>query len=96
MLVSDFNYDLPEEAESYIHRIGRAGRAGETGEAISFCSRDELGALYDIEILIKREISEEETEWTIEVTRLEKHKSSRNNNTSRMCTNRRTSMLCSW
>ena len=74
-----FNYDLPEEAESYIHRIGRAGRAGETGEAISFCSRDELGALYDIEILIKREISEEETEWTIEVTRLEKHKSSRNN-----------------
>ena len=35
------NYDLPEEAEVYVHRIGRTGRAGATGIAISFCSQDE-------------------------------------------------------
>ena len=33
-----FNFDLPEESESYVHRIGRTGRAGASGFAISFCS----------------------------------------------------------
>jgi ATP-dependent RNA helicase RhlE len=51
-----FNYDLPNEAEAYIHRIGRTGRAGATGTAISFCSRDERSNLRDIERLLENEI----------------------------------------
>ena len=47
-----FNYDLPSEAETYVHRIGRTGRAGASGQAISFCSNDEYKALRDIEKLL--------------------------------------------
>src|SRR5262249_52646841 len=43
------NYDLPNEAEAYVHRIGRTGRAGAVGTAISFCSAEERGFLHDIE-----------------------------------------------
>ncbi len=47
------NFDLPNVAESYVHRIGRTGRAGAKGQAISFCARDERGLLTDIERLIR-------------------------------------------
>ncbi|MBA2664271.1 MAG: DEAD/DEAH box helicase [Bradymonadaceae bacterium] len=47
-----FNYDLPNEPESYVHRIGRTGRAGRAGAAISFCDASEGGFLRDIEKLI--------------------------------------------
>ncbi len=50
------NYDLPNVAEDYVHRIGRTGRAGATGEAISLVCIDEASYLRDIERLIKREI----------------------------------------
>ncbi len=50
------NYDLPNEPETYVHRIGRTARAGASGDAISFCSPDERALLRDIERLIKREI----------------------------------------
>jgi len=50
------NFDLPEEQESYIHRIGRTARGGEKGEAISFCSALELKLLRDIERLLKQKI----------------------------------------
>ena len=51
-----FNYDLPEDAENYVHRIGRTARAGATGVAISFsCERFCFG-LPDIEAYIKRSI----------------------------------------
>ena len=43
------NYDLPDEAADYIHRIGRTGRAGAIGEAISFVSRDDFKNLCAIE-----------------------------------------------
>jgi ATP-dependent RNA helicase RhlE len=46
------NYDLPNEPESYVHRIGRTGRAGEDGVAISFCDATELEYLRDIQKLI--------------------------------------------
>ncbi len=42
------NFDMPEEAEVYVHRIGRTGRAGATGNAISFCSPDERPLMKDI------------------------------------------------
>ncbi len=51
------NYDLPNEAESYVHRIGRTARAGAEGRALSFCAEDEFGCLRDIEKLIRQEIS---------------------------------------
>jgi len=46
------NYEIPNEAETYIHRIGRTGRAGASGIAISFCDRAEQGYLRDINRLI--------------------------------------------
>ncbi|MFN3258959.1 MAG: DEAD/DEAH box helicase [Pikeienuella sp.] len=46
------NYDLPNEPESYVHRIGRTARAGAEGEAISFCGADERSYLRAIERLI--------------------------------------------
>ncbi|MFJ7937662.1 DEAD/DEAH box helicase [Peribacillus sp. NPDC096622] len=44
-----FNYDVPEDAESYIHRIGRTGRAGENGLAVTFIATKDLQLLSDIE-----------------------------------------------
>lgn len=50
------NFDLPQVAEDYIHRIGRTGRAGSTGKAISLVSKEEIKLLHTIERLIKRKI----------------------------------------
>jgi ATP-dependent RNA helicase RhlE len=50
------NYDVPVEAESYVHRIGRTGRAGATGQAITFCEPAERGALKDIEKLVGKPV----------------------------------------
>ncbi len=51
-----FNYDMPQEPETYVHRIGRSGRAGATGLAISFCDPDEKKMLRAIEALIQKRI----------------------------------------
>jgi len=53
------NYELPNVAEDYVHRIGRTGRAGAEGEAISLVCVDEESFLADIEKLIKRPIARE-------------------------------------
>jgi ATP-dependent RNA helicase RhlE len=50
------NYDLPEEPESYVHRIGRTARAGADGDAVSFCSARERDWLRQIEKLIRKEV----------------------------------------
>jgi ATP-dependent RNA helicase RhlE len=50
------NFDLPNVAESYVHRVGRTGRAGAVGRAISFCDTDERGLLVDIERYIRRRL----------------------------------------
>ena len=47
------NYDLPEDAENYVHRIGRTARAGHKGHAISFATPDQKSDVRDIEKLIK-------------------------------------------
>ena len=51
-----YNYDLPNIADTYIHRIGRTGRAGRSGKAVSFCAPDELEYLRDIEKLLGKSI----------------------------------------
>ena len=50
------NMDVPVEAESYVHRIGRTARAGATGRAITLCGKNDLRLLKDIESLIKMKI----------------------------------------
>lgn len=52
-----FNFELPHEPESYVHRIGRTGRAGATGIAMSLCDSSERPRLRAIEKLIRRPIS---------------------------------------
>ena len=61
------NYELPNEPETYIHRVGRTGRAGLGGIAISFCDYDELDYLKDIEKLTGKAIPREESQWPMEV-----------------------------
>ncbi len=50
------NYELPNVAEDYVHRIGRTGRAGAGGEAISLVGADEAGLLKQIERLLKKSV----------------------------------------
>lgn len=50
------NYNLPNESETYVHRIGRTARAGAPGIAYSFCNTDERSYLVDIERLIRMNI----------------------------------------
>ncbi|HOZ51121.1 MAG TPA: DEAD/DEAH box helicase [Chitinophagaceae bacterium] len=50
------NYDIPNIAETYVHRIGRTGRAGANGTAYSFCDAEEKAFLKDIEKLISKKI----------------------------------------
>ncbi len=53
------NYDLPNEPETYVHRIGRTARAGLGGVAISFCSAEERPWLRGIERLLRRRLPED-------------------------------------
>ncbi|MBT7582390.1 MAG: DEAD/DEAH box helicase, partial [Kordiimonadaceae bacterium] len=54
------NYELPIEAENYVHRVGRTGRAGQSGIAISFCDPSDMRLLKEIEHLIKLPIEVDE------------------------------------
>jgi ATP-dependent RNA helicase RhlE len=53
------NYNLPEDPENYVHRIGRTGRAGRDGISISFCDDSEISLLKSIERFIKLKISKD-------------------------------------
>nr|MBP6314943.1 DEAD/DEAH box helicase [Chitinophagaceae bacterium] len=50
------NYDLPDVAENYVHRVGRTGRGTEKGDAISFCASEERKILDEIETFLDKEI----------------------------------------
>jgi ATP-dependent RNA helicase RhlE len=54
------NYELPNDAESYVHRVGRTARAGATGVALSFCDASEVVMLRGIEKFIRCELSTQE------------------------------------
>ncbi len=51
------NYDMPHEAEDYVHRIGRTGRAGATGTSISFASEEDAFAIPEIEKFLGRSLA---------------------------------------
>ncbi|RMG51797.1 MAG: RNA helicase, partial [Gammaproteobacteria bacterium] len=54
-----FNYDLPQDAEDYVHRIGRTARAGASGKAFSFACEDTAFYLPDIEAYIGQKLPHE-------------------------------------
>ncbi|HXH29887.1 MAG TPA: DEAD/DEAH box helicase [Bacteriovoracaceae bacterium] len=62
------NYDLPIEAESYVHRIGRTARAGKDGSAISFCDETERDALSRIQRTIGKKLPTESFEGVAEAS----------------------------
>jgi ATP-dependent RNA helicase RhlE len=55
------NFDIPNEPETYVHRVGRTGRAGASGVALSLCSADERGFLSAIERLTRQRLERLET-----------------------------------
>ncbi len=54
------NFDLPDDADNYIHRIGRTGRAGAAGVAVSFCDHGERSSLQAIQRLTRQTLAVEE------------------------------------
>ena len=69
------NYDVPTQAEDYVHRIGRTGRAGEQGFAVSFVTRESRRTMSDIEKLIGKNVPLMELEtYELDMTVLEKGK----------------------
>ncbi|KPD24933.1 DEAD/DEAH box helicase [Idiomarina zobellii] len=82
------NFELPQVAEDYVHRIGRTGRAGSEGEAASLVCVDEHKLLRDIEKLTKNEIPKEvvpgfEPDPSIKPEPIQKPRGSRPNNSRR-------------
>ncbi|PHR92533.1 MAG: RNA helicase [Robiginitomaculum sp.] len=60
------NFDLPQVAEAYVHRIGRTARAGASGLAVMFCSDEEMGMLAEIERIIKKNIPVMNADGTVQ------------------------------
>ena len=50
------NYDVPQQPEDYVHRIGRTGRAAQTGDAFTFMSTDEIAMVRTIERMLGQQI----------------------------------------
>jgi len=66
-----FNYDLPQEHEYYVHRIGRTGRNGKSGKAVSFVVGKEIRELHEIEKYAKTKIKLEKAPSSLEVEKIE-------------------------
>ena len=72
------NYDLPESAENYIHRVGRTGRGTQKGQAFSFCSKEEKESLAEIEQNLgkdiqRMEISKSDYRYTLDISDAKAH-----------------------
>ncbi|KJY57260.1 ATP-dependent RNA helicase-like protein [Lactobacillus kimbladii] len=52
-----YNYDIPQDPDSYVHRIGRTGRAGQNGSSITFVTPNEIGYMRTIEQLTKKKMT---------------------------------------
>ena len=69
-----FNYDMPQDVEYYVHRIGRTGRAGKTGKSFSFVSRRELYKVREIEQSCKTKIKQKAIPTAADVTLIKSEK----------------------
>lgn len=72
------NFDLPDNSEDYVHRIGRTGRAGKEGRAISFATPDQKRDVRDIERLMRKDIpltSHKGQSFDVEIVAAPRHKS---------------------
>lgn len=67
-----FNYDLPEDPENYVHRIGRTGRMGKNGRAIAFVTREQGEELTRIETFINTQLYQDEIEGFTAFTPVQK------------------------
>jgi ATP-dependent RNA helicase RhlE len=67
------NYDLPNDPEAYVHRIGRTGRAGSTGTAVAFCDPSEVHQLRDIERLLGKRIDRHPVPQTFDAMHVQPH-----------------------
>lgn len=72
------NYDVPEVAENYIHRVGRTGRGTNKGQAVTFCSTEEKDLLKIIENKLASpihvlDISRDEYEFTVDMSEDKSH-----------------------
>jgi superfamily II DNA/RNA helicase len=67
-----FNFDVPFNAEDYVHRIGRTGRAGAAGLAVTFVSKSDVRLVVDIEKLVKTKIELEAVEFEEDVPDIRK------------------------
>ncbi len=73
-----YNFEIPNVAENYVHRIGRTARAGADGQAIALCSPDEMAYLADIEKILKRDIpTAGGTRWEVEALKPKRPQSQR-------------------
>ena len=72
-----FNFDLPSDTESYIHRVGRTGRAGQEGTAITFVSPRQKAIMAKIESAIKQKIDERILTGVKGFAEIPKHKKSK-------------------
>ena len=69
-----YNYDIPHDADTYIHRIGRTGRAGETGMAVTLVTADEKGWLRQIERGIESQLERYRADGKVTVKKAAKPK----------------------
>lgn len=58
------NYDLPDQADQYVHRVGRTGRGVQKGRAVSFCAEEEKPLLQAIELYIGKQVEQLEVDKT--------------------------------
>ena len=85
------NYELPNESESYVHRVGRTARAGTTGIALSFCCQEETNYLANIEKMLKRNLVICEDHSYHSESTAQTHAKKLNNKNSRKNSKRRSS-----
>jgi ATP-dependent RNA helicase RhlE len=71
------NFDLPMEADAYVHRIGRTARAGASGHAVSFCSAEEVALLRQVEKLIKNSVRIDDSHDYHDAVAMDLHQSNR-------------------
>ena len=69
-----FNFDIPEDIEYYVHRIGRTGRAGKSGKSFTLVSAREMYKLRDIERICHTKIEERQVPTAKEITKAKSHK----------------------